>query len=300
MSIPALADVAVGRPITRDGVSVVPVHLPGAVDVPVDPTNDHVVVTEADDATVPTITIANPGARPVLFVEGETVRGGQQDRSFNVSVLVPAGAEIACPVSCVEQGRWGGERRFRTDKHYATRRVRRAKSHSVAANLDHTDAKRSDQGLVWSVVDAELSAHRLAAPTAAMRDLERRFADEPRLRDAADELVARGPLPGQRGVVIAHGGRIVAADVFATPELLVAHWPALVRGYLLDAPTDVSGRPSLDRAVRFLHRFATADARRAAGVGLGTEHHVTHHTVVGQALVWDGALVHASAFALAA
>jgi len=300
MSLPTLADVAVGTPITRDLVSFVPVYLPDSRPAPIDPSTEHVVVTEAESATVPTITIANPGDRPVLFVEGETVRGGQQDRTFNVSVLVPAGAELACPVTCVERGRWGGERRFRAEKHYATRRVRRAKAWSVAANLDAGDLKRADQGLVWDTVSAELHRSGLAAPTDALLALDARLAAHSDLGRVAADLAARGPLPGQRGIVITHGGRIVAADVFATPELLAAHWSALVRGALLDAPRAVSGRPSLDRAVRFLRKFATADARRAVGVGLGTEHHVANHKVVGQALVWDDTLVHASAFALAA
>ena len=74
---------------------------------------------------------------------------------------------------------------------------------------------------------------------------------------------------------------------------------SLVRSYLLDAPDRVEGSPSTDRVLRFLKRFGTAESVEAPGVGLGTEHHVETGRLVGQALVWDDLLVHASAFALA-
>jgi hypothetical protein len=88
--------------------------------------------------------------------------------------------------------------------------------------------------------------------------------------------------------------------VFASAELLASHWEPLVRSCLLDAPARPEGRPSATRALRFLRRLATSRANEVAGVGLGSEHHVRTDRIVGQGLSLDGALVHASAFALAA
>ena len=49
-----------------------------------------------------------------------------------------------------------------------------------------------------------------------------------------------------------------------------------------------------------MRRLATAPAAVQQGVGLGYEVHVRNHKVVAQALVDDGVVLHASAFALAA
>ena len=119
-------------------------------------------------------------------------------------------------------------------------------------------------------------------------------------RRALQDLTRRGPLPGQCGVVVCHGKRIVAVELFGSPELLRAQWTPLVRGILLDAPDEVEGRPSLDRALRFLERVQGAERTVAPGVGLGEEHHLQSGRVQGQVLTWDSALLHASAFALAA
>ena len=52
--------------------------------------------------------------------------------------------------------------------------------------------------------------------------------------------------------------------------------------------------------MRFLARLGTGRAVVADGVGLGRERHVRTTRLVGQVLTLDDAVVHASAFALAA
>jgi hypothetical protein len=181
----------------------------------------------------------------------------------------------------------------------ATRNVRRTTARTVVERLADGD-KRADQGAVWAAVHHELGRLGLASETGAFTAAGAVFDRDAGLAAAADQIVVAGPLPGQCGLVVAHGSRIVAADVFSSADALACQWEPLVRAHVLDAPERVQGTPSLTRAVRFLRRFATAPNRVAPGVGLGREHHVSTPKVVGQALVWDDVLVHASMFAVAA
>ena len=119
---------------------------------------------------------------------------------------------------------------------------------------------------------------------------------EPGRHAAVEELIAMGPLPGQCGMVVAHGHRVVAAEIFGAPELLEAHWEALIRSHHLENPT-TDGHPSATSALRLIRRFATAEAARSPGVGLGEEHHVTNDRLNGHALTLDGSIVHAGIFA---
>src|SRR4051794_12669871 len=57
-------------------------------------------------ASVNDLIVDNPLDLPVLLYEGEELRGAQQDRTIDVSVLVPARSRLSIPVSCVEAGRW--------------------------------------------------------------------------------------------------------------------------------------------------------------------------------------------------
>jgi hypothetical protein len=55
-------------------------------------------------ASVNDLVVLNPTDRAVLLYEGEEVLGAQQNRMFDVSVLVGARTELQVPVSCVETG----------------------------------------------------------------------------------------------------------------------------------------------------------------------------------------------------
>ena len=298
----SLSTISVGAPITRLGVSLIPVYVHGP-SVAIRTGRDvGAVITELPDAEVPTLLAQNPTPDPFLLVSGDVVEGGRQTRVLDVSVLVPANGSLPIPVSCVEQGRWGGGPGFRAGASFAPRRVRRAKDMTVGRNLERGVGKHADQGMVWSMVANELD--RLGAVNASMRlsaAAEREDEHSGRVGRTIEELRRLGPLPQQCGVVVAHGPRIVSAEVFAAPELLAAHWGALVAGVMLDTPDTRPGSvPSLSRALRFLDRFATGSATVTDGVGLGREHHVRSSRLVGQALVLDDVVVHASVFALAA
>lgn len=300
MTIQQLTYASIGAPITRAGVSLFPVYIHHpAPRITTGPLAE-VIIEECPRASVPMLQARNTSSTVALLVEGETVVGGLQNRVLNVSVLLPPDTTIEIPVSCVEQGRWDRSGSFGRSATFAPRRVRREKNRSVADSVERGDGRRSDQGAVWSAVHHELARLDAANPTAALASIDTVFdRDTHRLR-AAQELAELGPLPGQCGIVVGHGARIVAIDVFASSELLACHWQAIVRSHLLDAPDGTHGAPSVTRAIRFLHKFSNAADKVTPGVGLGREHHITNTKVVGQALVWNDTLIHASAFALAA
>ena len=300
MTVPTLEFAAVGRPVSRLGFSFFPVYLPPA-DLPPIATGpgSGLVVDELPNASVPTLSVTNPTDRAILLIEGESLVGGAQNRTLNVSVLVPAGATLKIPVTCLEQGRWGARRAFQYGDVMAPRRVRRIKQDAVAQRLAtvgaHSFERHADQGAVWHVVEHELQRMGVDSSSGAMADAEAFLDRDPGRRKTVEELVTMGPLPGQCGLVVSHGRRIVAAEVFASTDLLRPHWGAIVRSHLLEHPT-ADGRPSASRALRFLGRFANSPSERKEGLGHGIEHHVRTDRVVGQALVLPTTLIHAGSF----
>lgn len=298
--LPGLEHISVGAAISRLGISLIPVYLHGETLDLATGAAWGVSIAERPNAEVPTLVADNSGDRPALLVDGEIVEGGLQTRVINVSVLVAAHSQVLIPVSCVEQGRWNGSDSFQRGRSFAPRRVRRTKNVSIGENVRRSGNKRTDQGAVWSSVESELTRMNAASASGALTAGDTRL-DDPGVMQTVDDLCRRGPLPGQCGVVVAHGARIVSAELFATPAMLAAHWEALIRGVLLDAPaTEPTSRPSLTRAVRFLRDLSKSEATVTDGVGLGHEYHLRTSKLVAQALVHDGFIVHASAFALAA
>ena len=297
ISVPSLDTAAIGWPITRLEVSFFPVYL-AADGLPAIETGEAsgLVVDELDEPSVQALRVRNPGDKPVLVVEGEHFLGGKQNRAVNVTVLVPTLGDLEIPVSCLEQGRWGRRRAARRDEAFAAAPVRAAKNAGVARSMHRSGSRDGDQAAVWREVDEMLSRASVQSATAAAADVKRASRRrEPARAATIEKLVARGPLPGQCGIVVVHGRWVTAMDLFGAPHLLAAHWGALIRSHLLDSPV-ATGRPSATRVLEVVRRFASARALETSGVGLGIEHRVADDRVPGHALTLNGALVHAAFF----
>ncbi len=300
MTIDCLTNAAIGAPITRIGVSFFPLYLPGLSSDLQILDGSVVSVIERPSASVPEVIVENSSESPALVTAGSLIQGGQQNRTLNVSVLVPPRSMLDVPVSCVEAGRWSGNHGFTTGEYTAPRRVRRAMQQSIAESLRQRGERRADQGVVWSQVASELNRYGVRSETTDVSVLREAIdASAPRRR-ALEELISRGPLAQQCGVVVCHGSRVVAAEVFISPALLERSWASLITSHLLEGTSRHRSRPSATRALRFVRGFARADSLRSSAVGLGEELHVDTDSITGQALVLDGAVVHASMFAVAA
>lgn len=297
MKISVLDAAAVGRPITRLGVSFFPVYL-AENRIPSIATgkNSGLVIEELPSAAVPELLVRNPTGRPVLIVEGEHFVGGDQNRAVNASVLVPAKTKLKIPVSCLERGRWGRRRAYERSESHAPWAVRSKMRETVNASMLCGNSRFGDQHAVWGEVDELLRRTGARSATSAAEDAER-FRRRDRSWDyAVEELAGAGPLSGQNGIVVAHGTRVTAVDLFGSPDLLEAHWSALARSHMLETPRKAP-LPSSDSALWALRRLAAATSYDSPGVGLGTERHLTDRFMVGQILELDGMIVHGSAFA---
>lgn len=295
-----ISHTSVGSPLTRAGLSLFPVYVHGPSTSIATGPQSGVVIREKADAEVPVLEVVNPTDRRVLLVDGEVVQGGLQTRVLNVSVLVGSRQRIDIPVSCVEQGRWSGGSGFRQGAKFATPTVRRTKNATVFDDVLRHGGKDTDQYEVWRAVGTELDRLSVRTASRSLAAAEELLDARSPLAEVAAELKDTRPLADQRGLLVAHGSRIVCAEVFASTEMLAAHWDALVGSLVLDAPLKVTTRPSATKALRFLGRLADANGTVAPGVGLGSEFHVRNRHMVAQALVLDDVVVHASAFALAA
>lgn len=193
---PSLETAAIGRPITRAGISFFPVYLTGN-DVPEIATGPDAerVIDKVGDGSIPDLTVTNPGESPLLLVEGEQFVGGKQNHTINVTVLVAAGATLKIPVSCPEAGRWGRQREFRPAGTHTPRRVRRTLRDAVPARAGTPQARRGDQSEVWASIDGELGQCNTRSRTAAIADADEVFRRDRGRGAAVDELGRLGPFP---------------------------------------------------------------------------------------------------------
>ena len=249
----------------------------------------------AGDARVNDLDITNPTGTAVLLYEGEEVLGAQQNRTFDVSILVAAGAKLTVPVSCVEAGRWDGSRHdesFAPAPQTAYPELRRRKSLHVREAAGMGLPFRANQSEVWQEVDAKSARLGVQSPTGAMHDAYQGHRQS--LARFTSAVVVR---PGQLGALVAIGGRLAVMDHVSRPDVFAALHGPLVQGYALDALEAPSApAPSVEEARGLLAVLADAPTAQREAIGLGRDVRFDLPGIGGTGLVVDDELIQLSAF----
>ena len=249
-----------------------------------------------EQGSVPELRIVNGGTRPVLVLEGDELVGAKQNRIVNSSVLVASGSDLILPVSCVERGRWSRKpRAFSRSAGSPHLSLRRIKARSIHDSLRRHRGHASDQGAVWEEVDRVAALHDAPSPTSALQDTRERLS----ARLAAFQALA-GELPaGTRGVAVAIGARPMLVEVLAGPRSFSRIFHKLLVGYALEALEHGSDGAAPDRPAvdGFVRSMAAAPREEHPAVGEGTDVRFGSESLSGYALVRDGSVLHAAAFA---
>lgn len=256
------------------------------------------IVKELDGgASVRDLTVANPTDQHVLLYEGEEVLGAQQNRTFDVSVLVAAGAQLNVPVSCVEHGRWDGSRHgesFTPAPQAAYPELRKLKNRQARdRELVNLDA-RADQSAVWSELAHKSARMATHSSTDAMHDIYEGRRD--RLAGFVDAIRIHD---GQSGTLVCVAGKPTVIDYVSRPDVFAALHGPLVQGYALDAleAPDTHDAITPSDAEAFLDAALGARVRERDGIGMGREIRFTDPHVGGAGLVAGNELVQLTAFA---
>ncbi len=216
-----------------------------------------VTVTEVSaSGSVPDLRVDNRCYTPVLFLEGEELRGAKQNRVVNTSVLVAAQSRATLPVSCVEQGRWDYQSAlFRSGGGLASPKLRHVLKESIYRSVLGGKGHGSDQGRVWEEVGRQMESLGSHSATGAMADTYDRY------RDRMAEF--RGRLrcaEAATGVAVAVGGKLVSVDLFDKPATCRKAWDRMLTGVVLDAL----------EAARARENAGAADAQGVSSSRLGS------------------------------
>ncbi len=239
----------------------------------------------------------NRGKEPVFLLDGEELVGVKQNRIVNTSCLVPEGAVVELPVSCVEQGRWSYRRPTAAGSGEALfARARAAKQRRVSDAVRAAGEWRADQGEIWEEIEAKARRMRVRSATRAAADIAE--AHRPSLEAYT---AAFAPVAGQCGACFAIDGRLAGLDLFGHQETLAALLPKLVRSYALDALETAGGEvepPPAAKVEAFLAALGADPPTWHPAPGLGRGLRLAERAASGGGLVARGELVHLCAFPL--
>ncbi len=221
------------------------------------------VIDELKSARVSRAKFVNKsGDKMIFLMAGEVITGGKQNRTLTSDALLGPDSATVLELYCVQRGRWSGVANFAGPTTVAPLAVR-AKA-----------VGKAGQGAVWAEV---ARANRRMRTVTASGDLAAAMTTTKtvkRLAKLRKPITAKLPRDCA-GVVVADGERIVAADLFNSPEMFAAMKDKVLNSYLSqyeDAKLTAAGRvarPSQEDVRKYLQacykaRFAAADTR---GVG---------------------------------
>jgi hypothetical protein len=292
-----------GNPDVHGPLAVFPIFGPA-------PEQDYVSFAQAQDAgasikelaqiaSVNDLLVLNPTDRAILLYEGEEILGAQQNRTFDVSVLVGAHSQLQVPVSCVEAGRWDDGRHdesFSPAPQAAYPSLRNMKNRASRASVHAGTGPRAMQGEVWNEVAAKSERMNVHSNTGAMHDM---YDDR---RGRLNEFLSAIALhDGQTGALVLIAGRPAVLDHVSRPDVFAALHAPLVQGYALDAlesavSFDGSTRPGTQTAEAFLRHVLRARVTEHDGIGLGRDVRFAQTRVAGAGLVVGEELVQLTAF----
>lgn len=294
----AVPSVRIGAPVEANRLTVFPLYLESSAKTAYRLADEaladgSVVVEEVSESgSVPQLAVRNANPTPVLFLEGQELRGAKQNRVLNASVLIAAGARTVLPVSCVEQGRWRHmSKHFAASEYHSSPKLRGVLKRSVSASARRGDGHSSDQGAVWAEVSRQMESLGGESVTMAMSDTYTARKSD------TDKTLALAAYPeGASGLAVALGGKVVAVDLFDAPETCQKVWSRLLSGVAMDALEETEARPAAENDVNAaLNAMNSASWRTVPPAGIGEEHRTEAgggwH---GSLLTLEGSLIHGS------
>ena len=252
-------------------------------------------------ASVNDVDVQNRTDTPVLLYEGEEVLGAQQNRTFDVSVLVAAQGRMRVPVSCVEMGRWDGSRHgeaMAPSPQAAYPHLRHLKNQHARERVMVGMEARAEQPAVWDEIERKSARMGVDSPTRAMHDVY-----ESRRNRMGELTAAVRRRDGQLGALVAIGGQFVVLDFVGREDVFADLFGPLAQGYALDALDDpgvLSVRPleplTIEDARGFMSLALGVEATASKSIGQGEDLRFAADGVAGSGLATDGELVQLTAF----
>jgi hypothetical protein len=283
------------------------------------------VTEKAGGAEVNELQVENTGDKPVYLQAGDTVKGGQQDRTIAIDfVLPPKSGKTAVDAFCVEPGRWTvraeANATVQADRaetlSYGGASFALAKEPTPVATKEQKLAVRLEksQDKVWAAgakVNSDLKM-KVVSPSAgggvqtlALEEPKNSFVEaveDPAVAKKVDETVAAlakiiDGQPDAMGAAFCINGKIQNVEVYSATGLFRKLWPKLLRAAAVEAfakaPAGEAAAAPTEAELRgLLGRFDGEKAREEVRPGGPTVRIVDREHEVRFDTERDGKLLH--------
>ena len=245
-----------------------------------------------------TIKVENNAVTPLLILEGEVLIGAKQDRIANTSLLIPPHLETLIPVSCVEANRWEYQtNNFNDSTNYAPSNLRGARTETVNVSLKKEGAYKSNQGLVWDVINQTQNNLNVESSTNALKDVYTSKAE------TLNEYYESFPYTRkQNGSIILINNEVKGLELLYNNHLYKEFHERIIKSYIVDAlqESKTSNPENEDYAYNLAEDFrdniSSSKYETFKSAGCGEDSRLDNTDSMGSALIYKNELIHAVFF----
>jgi len=271
-------------PVIHENLAIYFIHGPskaGPVPLTLQEALANKTVEVRETGTVNSLQIENLGDTPVFVQAGDVVKGGRQDRTLTVSlVLPPKSGSIPIASFCVEHGRWSARNAEDPTKFSASAAAVPSREMKLAMQAPQPVAPAgvdtsSRQQKVWDSVAKEqdrLSAATGANVRATASETSLQLAlENERLTKVRGEYIAALKSAGESGngivgYVFAVNGKINSGEVYESNGLFRKMWPKLLDASATEAISHRSDGKAAEPSVKDVEAFLSDSDRAKASV----------------------------------
>jgi hypothetical protein len=232
------------EPFTHENLTIYLIHgeeqLKGHTFLTLDEALEQKKVVVHETQNVNELSIENTAKTEEVFVQaGDIVKGGQQDRTIAIDLIVPpSSGKVPLAAFCVESGRWSaraGEevRNFAMSKDQLASNSGKLAARKAMSQREVWKEVEVVQGAIAGRIKADVKDARSA--TSLQLTLEHK-----KLLEAIDGYVKKlqSAPEGKKDVIgfaVCINGKVNNADVYAANSLFVKLWPKLLKAAAVEA-----------------------------------------------------------------
>jgi hypothetical protein len=205
------------------------------------------VAIAGDGAEVNKVLVTNNSGKTLVLIAGEFILGGKQDRIVGHDCIVSStNTPVSIDVFCVEHGRWqasdfgrsrsgAGSGGGSSDGNLEVMGFAAAPGVMAAPNVRANAQAKKSQSEVWSEVADKVAKNHVSTSTGTLNSVYSDKKVSARLNDYQRAINAGFADKNVIGAVVAINGKLLSADVFASPQLFQAYQAKLLKSYALEA-----------------------------------------------------------------
>jgi hypothetical protein len=188
-------------------------------------------------ARVPKLEVKNLSDKPLFLQPGDILKGGKQDRTVRVSLIIPPKSSQIVDVFCVEPGRWRGKRGF----------CKTIQANALTRSMALAVRQKAEQTIVWKEVQrlkeqAKDKADVKIKGTSLVDVLEHK-----NIKKLVDEFVKKlGKLaqekPDSIGMAYAIDGEFHMLNIYPNHKLFEKLYPKLLYSCAIEAILKKKGK----------------------------------------------------------